>query len=101
MASKKISELVACTAPASSDLVVLVANSGSNTEKCTVENLLANSTANVAGNNVTGSYIYATDNTTPANSTATVTQGRIWYDDTYLYIAVGNNTIKRVTLEVF
>jgi hypothetical protein len=40
-------------------------------------------------------------NATPANSTITITQGRIFYDNDYLYIAVANNTIKRVALSSF
>jgi hypothetical protein len=100
---KKLSELVACTAPNSAaDYIILVANAGSNTEKCLVNDFFGNSSVNAAVFvYTTTDELVITDNTTPANSTANVTQGRFWYDDTYLYIAVGNNEIKRVTLEAF
>ena len=101
MASLKISALVACTSPTSNDLLVLVANAGSNTEYVTIENFYNNTSANITSNVITGTQLLATDNTSPANSTATVTQGRIWYDDDYLYIAIGDDLIKRVTLETF
>jgi len=96
-----ISALVACTSPTSNDELVLAANAGSNTERCTVANFLNNTSANVSMNVVTGAQLLATDNTTPSNSTATVAKGRIWYDDDYLYIAIGDDMIKRITLETF
>ena len=100
---KKISELVACTTPNSSaDYIVLVANAGSNTEKCLINTMFSSAQINAAVFvYTTTDELYITDNTTPANSTANATQGRIWYDDTYMYIAVGNNNIKRITLEAF
>ena len=100
---KKISELVACTAPNSAaDYIVLVANAGSNTEKCLINTMFSSATVNAAVFvYTTTDELYITDNTTPVNSTANVTQGRIWYDDTYMYVAVGNNNIKRITLEAF
>ena len=42
-----------------------------------------------------------TSTSTPANSTANAKAGTIWYDSNYLYIAVANNTIKRVSLNSF
>ena len=102
MTSKKISNLVACTAPvANTDYLVMVANAGSNTGKCLIETFYNNTGSNATLNNITGTRLFATDNSTPANSTATETAGRIWYDDDYLYIAIGDNVIKRVTLETF
>lgn len=39
---------------------------------------------------------------TPANSAAlTVTQGTIWFDSTYVYVAVANNVVKRASLTSF
>jgi len=101
MASRKISELVACTAPLSTDFVVLVANSGSNTEKCTVDNFFNNSSANMTANVGSFQQVYATSNGTPSTSTDTVNQGRIWYDGNYLYIAIADDVIRRITLETF
>lgn len=42
-----------------------------------------------------------TSKSTPANSTITVKEGKIWYDTSYLYIAVANNTVKRIALDSF
>lgn len=91
--SKKISELTALTAPAGEDLLVIVddpTGTSNATKKVTVSNLLGNSAANVAIRNVT-----------PANSTITVQQGTIFYDNTYIYIATSNNNLKRVSLSSF
>lgn len=101
MASKKISELQACTAPASTDKLILAANSGSNTEYCTANDFLNNTAANISSNVITANILIVTDNTTPSNSTANVTFGRMWSDGNYLYIATATNVIKRITLDTF
>ena len=91
--AKKISELTALTAPAGEDLLVIVddpTGTSNATKKVTVSNLLGNSAANVAIRNVT-----------PANSTITVQQGTIFYDNTYIYIATSNNNLKRFSLSSF
>ena len=91
--AKKISELTALAGPAGEDLLVIVddpTGTSNATKKVTVANLLGNSTANVAIRNVT-----------PANSTITVQQGTIFYDNTYIYIATSNNNLKRVSLSSF
>lgn len=41
------------------------------------------------------------DGATPANSTITVTKGKLWIDSSYLYVATANNTVKRVALSSF
>lgn len=99
--SKQIDELVACTNPQATDLIVLVANSGSNTEQSSVNTFLNNTAANMSTNVMTATTLIATDNTTPLTSADTMTQGRIWYDDDYLYVAIGPNNIKRVALTSF
>lgn len=38
---------------------------------------------------------------TPANSAITIGQGRLLYDNDYLYIATANNALKRVPLSSF
>ena len=99
--SKQIDELVACTNPQATDLVVLVANGASNTEQSNLQVLFNNTSANMTTNVMTATTLIATDNTTPLTSGDTVTQGRIWYDDNYLYVAYGPNLIKRVALTSF
>ena len=80
------------TAPTADDLLVIVDDVAGTpiTKKVTVGNLLGNTSANVV--------IY---NSTPANSTITVKKGTILFDTSYLYVAVANNTLKRVALSSF
>lgn len=90
--AKKISELSALTAPSGDDFLVIVDDPAGSpaTKKVTVANLLSNSSANVAIRGLT-----------PANSTIAVKAGTMFYDANYLYVAVANNTLKRITLSSF
>lgn len=90
--AKKITELSALTAPTADDLLVIIDDVAGTpiTKKVTVGNLLGNTSANVV--------IF---NSTPANSTITVKKGTILFDASYLYVAVANNTLKRVALSSF
>lgn len=90
--AKKISELTALTSASEDDLLVIVDNPSGTaaTKKITVGNLFGNSQANVVIHGVT-----------PANSTITIKQGTLLYSNSYLYIAVANNEIKRIPLESF
>jgi len=38
---------------------------------------------------------------TPISSSVNVITGSLWYDSNYLYVAIANNTIKRVALSSF
>ena len=66
------------------------------THNVSVHNLLANSTHDVKAAN-----LYVTFNTTPANSTANCTQGQVWFDNNYIYVAIANNIIKRAAISAF
>jgi type III secretory pathway lipoprotein EscJ len=68
-------------------------NGNAETRNVSIHNLLANSTHDVKAAN-----LYVTFNTTPANSTANCTKGQYWNDDNYLYVAIANNTIRRIAL---
>lgn len=101
-----ISGLPVLTAPAGEDLLVIVDDpSGvANTKQVTVTNLLTNSTSHfTVGNtyNLSANTLIVRNSATPANSTANVVQGTIWYDSTYLYVATANNVIKRIALSAF
>ena len=89
---KKVTELTALTSPAGEDLLLIVDDPSGTpvTKKVTVSNLFGNSTANVV--------IY---NVTPANSTITVKKGTLMFDSSFIYVAVANNTLKRVGLNAF
>lgn len=91
-----VNDLVACTSPntAADYLILGIANAASNTQKLLLDTMFENI------NNATANVVIITDNTTPANSTVTETQGRIWFDDDYLYVATSNG-IKRVLLTTF
>jgi len=91
--AKKTSELAVATGLAATDrLVVLTSPSASPvTKTITVSNLFGNSSANVEIYNISS----------VANSSITVAKGTIMFDTSYLYIAIANNTLKRVALESF
>lgn len=105
--SRKISELSALSAVAANDLIVVVDKHSSNTattKSANVSVLFGNVSTNTTLSNsavLSVKEVVVRDNTTPANSSATVTQGKIWADSNYLYVAVANNTIKRVALSSF
>lgn len=92
--AKKISELTSATGASSNSLVVIVANVAGTltTKKMTVNDFFGNTSANV----------FVQPINTPANSAAlTIKQGAIFFDNTYLYVATSNNTVKRVSLSSF
>lgn len=90
--AKKITELTLLTSAANNDLLI-------------VQDVSANTTGAIALTDLTkvvvANTLVITGNSTPANSTPTVTRGTLFYDTNYLYIAVANNTLKRVTLSSF
>lgn len=116
MTATKISELTAATTMAAADLIPIVADpSGSPaTKKITLSNFYANvvvtakfsNTVTLAANvsssaSFTANNLFISYNATPASSGDTVSSGKIWFDTNYVYVAVANNTIKRITLSSF
>lgn len=92
---KKTSELVTITSANNTDVIVVLTSSSSNaqTSIITTNNLLSNSSLKFVG------QIVCANNVTPANSTAlTVQKGTLLYDDSYLYMAIANNTLRRISL---
>jgi len=89
---KKTSELPTTNSASGSDRVVILKDPAGtpSTRTITVTNLFGNSSANLVIRNIT-----------PANSTINVNAGTIFYDSSYLYIAVANNVLKRVSLQSF
>lgn len=90
--AKKITELTALTSPANTDVLVIHDASANATKQITVLNLTDTIYANT---------LVVTGNSTPANSSVTVTKGTIFYDTSFLYIAVADNTLKRIPLSTF
>lgn len=116
MASSKITDLTAATTIASGDLIPIVSDpSGSPaTKKITLSNFYANVvvtakfantvtlTAAVTSNNsLTANNLYITYRSTPASSGDSVSNGKLWFDNNYLYVSTNTNVIKRVTLDTF
>lgn len=116
MTDTKISELTAATTMASGDLIPIVSDpSGSPaTKKITLANFYSNvvvtvkfaNTVTFAGNTTsngtfTANNLYISYRTTPASSGDTVTNGKLWFDNNYLYVSTNTNVIKRVTLDTF
>lgn len=99
MADKKITDLNQANTVNATDLLVVVQDPAGSavTKKMTVNTFFSN----VASITVANSLIIPT-RSTPANSTAlTITSGSMFYDGTSLYVAVANNTLRRVTLNTF
>lgn len=61
----------------------------------TTNTITAQTFVEVMANN----YLIASQ--TPANSTITIGQGMILYDNSYIYVAVSNNVLKRAALSTF
>ena len=95
MAGEKLTDLMVTNlvTTLSSDALVCLANNP-NTNPTTVVIKLSD-----FQNNLTTPI---KSHTTPANSTSTtITQGSIFYDTNYGYIAVANNVMKRFSLSSF
>ena len=94
----KISALQACTAPKSTDLVLVLS---SNATSNTYENKKS-SLAQVHAN-VQATKLSVTIGATPANSTPTANMsvGQIWSDGTYGYWVVSNTEIKRWSISTW
>ena len=104
--SKQISELPTTTSVAANATFVVVDNTTAvaNTKQISANNLFNNSSFNVTLSNtaiLSANTIIIRNSQTPANSTITVSKGTIFFDTDYLYIAVANNTLKRILLTSF
>lgn len=108
-AVKKITELTATTTANSADVLVMVTDTTGTptTNKIKAGRLLtqglkanfANTTTSQLA--VTSDRIVIENTKTPSSNTQTMTIGSIFFDADYLYVAVANNTIKRVALSDF
>ncbi len=104
--AKQISELPTTTSVAANATFVVVDNTTAvaNTKQISANNLFNNSSFNVTLSNtaiLSANTIIIRNNQSPANSTITVSKGTIFFDTDYLYIAVANNTLKRILLTSF
>lgn len=94
----KTSELPAATSLVATDYFVVVANTTgtAKTKRVRADLAFANSALPVRAANLTIS-----GPATVANSTINCTAGQIFWDSSYLYVAVANNQLKRVALSSF
>jgi len=105
--AKKISELAVLTAPIAGDLLVIVDDPTGTpiTKQITVGNLLGNAAANVVVSNthyLSANNVVVRRKYTPGSSSGTTdVQGSIWFDDNYIYVAIGPGVIKRAALSTF
>jgi hypothetical protein len=90
--AKKTSELPTTNNAVANDRIVILKDpfGTPSTRTIKVSDLLGNSAANVV-----------VQETTPSNSTITIKKGTMLFDNNYLYIAVANNSLKRVALSTF
>jgi hypothetical protein len=103
---KKISELTATTTANSADLMILVTDTDGTptTQHLRAGRLLTQGLkANFANTStsqlsVGSDRIVIEEGKTPSSASMTITQGSIFYDNSYMYVAIANNTIKRVAL---
>jgi hypothetical protein len=101
-----ISDLPTLAAPNANTVLVVNHTVGSvvNTYQLSTNNLYSNVAANVTLVNtavLSANTIIVRNKQTPANSTITVTRGTILFDDNFIYIAIANNSLKRVALSSF
>lgn len=91
----KITELTALSTPANSDVIPIVDDpTGSPvTKKVSVANL----TKTIYSNTITANTLIISGSLSPSNTT-TATAGTLLWDESYIYIAVANNSWKRVAL---
>jgi hypothetical protein len=92
--SVKVNNLQVKLIPDSSDELVSWSAVSNLTVIEAIGNLYANSVLLAAN-------VIIKENTTPANSTVSTVQGKIWSDGDYIYYSVSNSSIKRVALSSF
>lgn len=102
---KKLSETQKVNSVDANSRIILLANVTVNASTNIITNSITSIvsyTSMFANTRADSLYIGITSGAnTPANSTITVQAGKIWWDASYLYVAVANNTVKRVALSAF
>jgi len=114
MADKKVTNLDALTLVSGDDLFMVVDSPAGvpTNKKITVSNLfgdlrvplsVSGNTMTISANATVTGELRLTPSTPGSSNTTTenIGSGKIWYDSTYLYIAVSNTAIKRVLLSEF
>lgn len=101
----KISDLNEAFSVSVDDLLAVVNSPDTpdaETVKISFANVFANFPANTWINATLIANVFRVNNTwTPTSSSASCTKGKISFDSNYLYVAIANNTIKRIALSSF
>jgi hypothetical protein len=92
--STRLSQLQPKLYADASDQLVAYSNISSNDVLISVSNLYYNTTLYV-------NKVVLLQNNTPANSSINSITNNIWSDGNYIYVATGNNSVKRVALTSF
>lgn len=91
----KPSEMTIVTSVANTDLFIVtieVGTANANTAALTAQTLFSNVTAN---------NLFINYDVTPTANNDNVGGRRIWWDASYLYVALSNTNIRRIPLETF
>lgn len=105
--AKSIPEMVALTAPAKEDLLLVVDVSSANTTKRSTVSAVISNVANSdlsMADDVTFSantLIVRRTHTPLSSTTLTIGKGTVFFDSNYLYIATSDNYVKRLSLSDF
>ena len=112
----RVSELPLNTSMTGDDLVLVIDSpfSGGTTKRITFNDFMKevytpvsfSSNVTIGGDlivstNTVFSNLHISEDTTPTTSFWPSNKGKIWFDNNYLYIAVDDNTVKRVMLSSF
>lgn len=93
----RITELETANSVGNTDFLVIVSDPSTlaETKKISVNTFFSN----VSTLQVNNLVIF--ESNTPANSTITISAGKLLIDNNYIYYAVANNILKRIALESF
>lgn len=90
------------TTLANTDKIVVIFNAANTTTAQTALISVTDFFANVIPIAKVANLNIADIRSDPANSTVlTITQGQIFFSNAYIYVAVANNTVKRVAISTF
>ncbi len=100
--SKMIPDITTANTVVQGDLFIVEKAAGTRT--VAAENLFGSIAVDVlvGGNNkLSATTLAVLKSDTPVSSTGSFTARQMWFDDTYLYIAINSTTLRRVALQAF
>jgi hypothetical protein len=100
--SKMIPDITTANTVVQGDLFIVEKAAGTRT--VAAENLFGSIAVDVqvgSNNKISATNLVVLKNNTPVSSTGVFTARQMWFDDTYLYIAINSTTLRRVALQAF